>query len=64
MEGYRYQSSEKQGMAPEIAIPKEVNENPASQVYPDEGLIPRSIRELFAVVDAKRSHNKAIQVYV
>jgi hypothetical protein len=35
-------------------------------VYPDEGLIPRAIRELFSMVSAKRAinPNKIISVYI
>ena len=47
-------------------IPKELQLNPVSNVYADEGLIPRCIRELFDQISVKRAHsgNKIISVYI
>lgn len=63
MEGYKYQNNSN---APELVIPKEVQLNPTASSFPDEGLIPRSIRDLFAQVSAKRVNNpnKLISVYI
>lgn len=63
MEGYKYQTN---ATAPELMIPKELELNPLANVYQDEGLIPRSIRDLFDQVNVKRANtaNKIISVYI
>ena len=49
MEGYKYQIFT---AAPELMLPKELMLDPVVNVYPEEGIIPRSIRNLFDQVNA------------
>jgi hypothetical protein len=63
MEGYKYQIN---ATVPELMIPKELELNPLANIYQDEGLIPRSIRDLFDQINVKRANavNKIISVYI